>query len=99
MMRLYWKWVLCVMSIWTWPFSGSAAVQQLPTHTPQQALAKLVEGNKRYVDDKLLHPNRSQESREASAEGQAPFAIILGCADSRVLLKSSLIKGSVIYSL
>ncbi len=36
------------------------------------------------MDDKLEHPNRTQESREAVAEQQRPFAIILGCADSRV---------------
>ncbi len=74
------------MSIWSWPFGAGAGVdvQQAPTMTPKQALERLCEGNKRYVQDKLVHPNRSQESREANVHSQHPFAIILGCADSRV---------------
>lgn len=44
----------------------------------------LLEGNKRFVEGRLIHPNRSQESREAQVQQQRPFAIILGCSDSRV---------------
>jgi carbonic anhydrase len=51
---------------------------------PQEALNRLKEGNRRFFEDKLLHPNRSHESREAVSERQKPFAIILGCSDSRV---------------
>lgn len=51
---------------------------------PHEALKQLVEGNARYMQEKLLHPNRSKEARLCSADGQNPFAIILGCADSRV---------------
>ena len=51
---------------------------------PDQALKQLVEGNSRYMHEKLLHPNRSKEARICSADGQNPFAIILGCSDSRV---------------
>jgi carbonic anhydrase len=43
-----------------------------------------MQGNARYTHDALEHPNRTQERREASAASQAPFAIIVGCADSRV---------------
>lgn len=52
--------------------------------TPASALSRLMDGNQRYVQDRLLHPNRSQESRQAVASGQTPFAVILGCSDSRV---------------
>ena len=52
--------------------------------TPEEALKTLMDGNERYVNDKLLHPNRSQETREALKYQQNPFAIILGCSDSRV---------------
>lgn len=52
--------------------------------TPEQSLNKLVEGNKRYVKDELQHPNRSLFRRESITAGQTPFAIILGCSDSRV---------------
>ncbi len=54
------------------------------SETPESALERLKEGNERYQECKLLHPNRCQESRNASLQGQKPFAAILGCSDSRV---------------
>jgi carbonic anhydrase len=48
------------------------------------ALARLLEGNQRFVDARLAHPDQAPERRTAVAGGQAPFAIVLGCADSRV---------------
>ncbi len=50
----------------------------------KQALELLVQGNQRFVSDRSVHPNRSQERRERIAEKQEPFATILGCSDSRV---------------
>lgn len=52
--------------------------------TPQQALQRLLDGNERYKQEKLLHPNRGKEARLTLADGQNPFAIVLGCSDSRV---------------
>jgi len=52
-----------------------------PKMTPLQ---KLLEGNARYVQNTLEHPNRSLERREEVTSGQEPFAIIIACADSRV---------------
>jgi carbonic anhydrase len=57
---------------------------QMTTANPQVALKQLLEGNERYTNDKLLHPNRTTARREALTKSQAPFAIILGCSDSRV---------------
>lgn len=54
------------------------------TIPPQEALERLLAGNQRYVSGELLHPNRCQESRRSVAHAQRPFAIILGCSDSRV---------------
>lgn len=43
-----------------------------------------MEGNARFVKGESLHPDRSTERREETREKQEPFAIILGCSDSRV---------------
>ncbi len=49
------------------------------------ALARLREGNRRFVSDQTVAASlSSQERRTALVAGQAPFAIILGCSDSRV---------------
>lgn len=52
--------------------------------TPETALKLLLEGNKRFVEDKLACPDRHQERRAATVAAQRPFAIVLGCSDSRV---------------
>jgi carbonic anhydrase len=44
----------------------------------------LLEGNTRFAEGKLQHPGRAPRDFAALAEGQAPLAVILGCADSRV---------------
>jgi carbonic anhydrase len=49
-----------------------------------EALKMLLEGNERFVSQKLLHPNQSAERRSEILKGQRPLAIILGCSDSRV---------------
>lgn len=48
------------------------------------ALDKLIAGNQRYVTGQLVHHHQSGNRMRAIASGQHPFAIILGCADSRV---------------
>ena len=52
--------------------------------TPESALQQLIQGNQRYMQDQLSHPNRSAERREALLNTQFPFATIVGCSDSRV---------------
>lgn len=51
---------------------------------PDEALAKLVAGNKRFVAGTLTHADDLVERREALVDGQTPFATILCCSDSRV---------------
>src|SRR5690242_10767938 len=52
--------------------------------SPKEALKRLMEGNQRYANDELEHPNRTSERREASQAVQTPFCAIVGCSDSRV---------------
>ncbi|GIJ23529.1 carbonic anhydrase [Micromonospora lutea] len=51
---------------------------------PQQALAELLAGNRRFVTDTLWHPNQNAGRRTAVAVEQHPFAVIVGCSDSRL---------------
>ena len=51
----------------------------------QEALTRLREGNRRFVAEVRTHdPLSRRERRNELAAGQEPFAIILGCSDSRV---------------
>lgn len=47
-------------------------------------LAQLLEGNERFMNGDLAHPRRKPEDYVPLAEGQAPLAVIVSCADSRV---------------
>lgn len=53
--------------------------------TPDEVLARLKEGNARFMADKSEHPLQDEARREALVPGQAPWAIVLSCADSRVV--------------
>jgi carbonic anhydrase len=50
-----------------------------------EALERLRQGNRRFVSEVRSHENLTTEARRSElASGQEPFAIILGCSDSRV---------------
>jgi carbonic anhydrase len=50
-----------------------------------EALERLREGNRRFVSEVRSHENLTSEARRnVLTSGQEPFAIILGCSDSRV---------------
>ncbi len=64
--------------------TGAAMAQpSRSVETPDAALSLLMEGNARYASGKLAERDFSA-GRAARTLGQAPFAAILGCADSRV---------------
>lgn len=49
-----------------------------------QALQALLEGHQRYLTEQQTHPRQTARRRGEIARHQDPFAVILGCADSRV---------------
>ncbi len=51
--------------------------------TPDEALALLMEGNRRYLDE-TLSPQDYSASGAAKVEEHAPIAAILGCAGARI---------------
>lgn len=51
--------------------------------TPDEALALLVEGNRRYIDETVAPPDYSARETARTKE-HAPIAAILGCGDARV---------------
>lgn len=48
------------------------------------ALKRLLDGNKRFVQQKRQYPDESRERLRSLILTQHPFASVLGCADSRV---------------
>jgi len=50
-----------------------------------EIINRLKAGNQNFVNDKLSSKNQKYNRRQALTEGQDPFAIVLSCADSRVV--------------
>jgi carbonic anhydrase len=55
-----------------------------PPPTADDALQRLASGNRRYAAGQLSHPRQTPPTRLELAKAQHPFAVILGCCDSRV---------------
>jgi carbonic anhydrase len=64
--------------------SSPKAADTLARPKPEAVLEQLLQGNRRFVEGRLLHPRRGPQDFAALAQGQAPQAVIVGCADSRV---------------
>ena len=54
------------------------------THTPDSALATLIEGAARAQEGLRRRDHTSVDERSALAGGQNPYAAVVGCSDSRV---------------
>lgn len=68
-------WTLLVLTCTT------SVYAQVPADS---ALLRLKEGNQRFVQGRSIHPNQDTTRIKQLASGQEPFAIIVGCSDSRV---------------
>jgi carbonic anhydrase len=62
----------------------AAADHTPPRYTADEALARLVAGNERFVRGQARFPTVQKEVLAELAKGQQPYATILGCSDSRV---------------
>jgi carbonic anhydrase len=67
---------------------ATAATPVRDTHprpgTPGEALHELAAGNRRWRAFRERHPHEDPTMRRTLATGQHPFAVVLGCIDSRV---------------
>jgi carbonic anhydrase len=52
--------------------------------SPDESLGRLTAGNQRFAANQALHPGATPDRRRELSKGQQPFAIVLGCSDSRV---------------
>lgn len=65
--------------------AAAIAATVSPGLSPDDALRKLMAGNKRFVEAQTKHhPLTIRETRKGLVGGQKPYAIILSCSDSRV---------------
>jgi carbonic anhydrase len=55
-----------------------------PATVPELALRRLLAGNRRFLAGRPAHPRQDLRRVRAVSSGQAPLAMSLGCADSRV---------------
>ncbi|MGC0334012.1 carbonic anhydrase [Streptomyces sp. SAI-170] len=63
--------------------AGPGPAQPRPS-TPAEALRALAAGNLRWQTYRERHPDETPAVRRALTTGQHPFALVLGCVDSRV---------------
>ena len=62
----------------------SVAHETSVTRSADDVLARLREGNERFVNGRARFPTVQKEILAQLAKGQRPYATILGCSDSRV---------------
>lgn len=60
-----------------------AAGQPVAPVPPDVALTKLKDGNHRFTTSKISEGKPTAEKRAETAQSQHPFAVVVGCADSR----------------
>lgn len=53
--------------------------------SPDEVLAMLQAGNERFHDFHAIHPDQSPERLKELMGGQHPWAVVIGCSDSRVV--------------
>lgn len=64
------------------PGAGAQTKKSQAAITPADALQKLKDGNARFVEGRMRNRNLLEQVK-ATADGQFPFAAVVGCIDSR----------------
>jgi carbonic anhydrase len=59
----------------------TSSIEVAKNETP---IEKLISGNKRFLDEKTIHPHQNKKTVLANQNAQHPFAVVLTCSDSRV---------------
>ena len=57
---------------------------EVVTDKNETPIEKLISGNKRFIDEKTIHPHQNKKTVLANQDAQHPFAVVLTCSDSRV---------------
>lgn len=73
------------------PTAGAASAASQTS--AERLLGQLMAGNKRFVDNDFPDQTRVAVKREMLVDSQAPYAAILGCADSRVIPNLIFVQG------
>ncbi len=74
---------VCATAIASFAFAPLEVPADTRLSTPDEAITSLMDGNKRFVKQKAS-AHKIELDRADLAAGQAPFAAIIRCADSRV---------------
>ena len=72
--------LLATFALTDWTVAADPTTPSIPA---DQALSRLKAGNERFAQSKVSAGQPIAERRAATAQTQHPFAIIVGCADSR----------------
>ena len=73
---------IALVSLTSCATSGVSTKATQAATTPEQAISRLKEGNSRFVAGKSQNLNHLAQLKK-TAKGQAPFAAVLSCIDSR----------------
>jgi carbonic anhydrase len=82
---MFFKRLALALLLFLVPLAASASSEASHPVSPEQAMEMLREGNQRFALGQPKHPNASFSRRlVTTTNGQAPFATVIACSDSRV---------------
>ncbi|HMP12449.1 MAG TPA: carbonic anhydrase [Saprospiraceae bacterium] len=77
-------WILLI-GVWSCKPVPKPTISSAEAHiSPEKALACLLAGNERYMNDHPIHPDQTLSRIRDLKKGQHPFAVVVSCSDSRV---------------